>query len=306
MFSKRILIFYIYSAVAWSVVAISGCEKGMSMAELVPRKMHGWKAEGKDEIYNRDSIFDYINGAGEIYRAYGFRELLVRRFVKAGQPDIVVELFDMGSPGDAFGVFTQGRGGEGGDIGQGSEYRGSLLCFWKGNFFGCVFAEQETEAAKEAVLDLGRAIAGAIKVIGEKPRLLDYLPKEGLMERSVHYFHTYPSLNYHYYLASENILNLDESTEAVLAGYQPAEGKSYLLLVRYPDGKRAKGAFERFIGAYIPEAAHTGITQLENGKWTGAKVYQKFVIVAFDAPTRNYAEAWLEAVREKIATQVEE
>ena len=101
------------------------------MSELVPLEIHGWRAKAEDTIYSRQSIFDYMNGAGEIYRLYGFRELFVRRFVKAGQPDIVLELFDMGSPEDAFGVLSHGREGQGEDvaIGGDSEYDRGLLFF---------------------------------------------------------------------------------------------------------------------------------------------------------------------------------
>jgi len=274
-------------------------EKSMHMREFVPNEIYGWKAESEVGIYDRETIFDYIDGAGEIYLLYGFRNVMVFHLAKVGEPTIVVEIFDMGSPEDAFGVFSHAREGEEVGIGQGSEYRGGVLCFWKGNFFVCIFSERETPAAKKTVFDLAQKIAENIKVTGTKPQLLGYLPTEGLLERSVRYFHLHTSLNYHYFVASRNILKLNQKTEAVLGRYVP--GQSHLLCIRYQNQKQAKEALNSFLSSYLPEAKESGIAQIENDNWVAAKLEGVFVVVVFDAPTEASAQALLEAVRNKLS-----
>ena len=292
------------SVITICIATISMCsiinksEKSMHMREFVPSEIYGWKAQGELEIYDRETIFDYINGAGEIYLSYAFRKLMVFRLVKTSDPTIFVELFDMGSPEDAFGVFSHAREGEEIGIGQGSEYRGGLLCFWKSDFFVCIFSERETPAAKKAVFDLAEKIAKKIKVTGPKPKLLDFLPDKNLVNKSVRYFHLHTSLNYHYFVASQNILKLSPQTEAVLARYEP--GQSYLLCIRYQNQKQANEALNTFLNAYIPEEKESGIAQIENGKWVGAQLEGVFVVVVFDAPTKIYAQALLEAVSNKL------
>jgi len=273
-------------------------EKNMHMREFVPNEIYGWKAEGEVEIYDRETIFDYIDGAGEIYLLYDFRKVMVFRLVRTSDPTIFVELFDMGSSQDAFGVFSHARESEEIGIGQGSEYRGGVLCFWKGNFFVCIFSERETPATKKAVFDLAEKIAKKIKVTGVKPKLLDFLPDKGLADKSVRYFHLHTSLNYHYFVASQNILKLSPQTEAVLARYEPDQ--SYLLYIRYQNQKQAKEAFNTFLNAYIPEEKESGIAQIENGKWVAAQLEGAFVVVVFDAPTKDNAQAVLEAVSNKL------
>ncbi len=278
-------------------------ETAMRMNELVPRAMFSWTTQGTDETYNRKSIFDYIDGAGEVYLAYGFQELLVRNFANLDEPDepeITVELFDMGSSEDAFGIFSHSREGDEGKIGQGSQYQAGLLCFWKGRYFTCVLTKRETPSAKQAVLALGKAIADAIPKSGSKPQLLKFLPEEGLIQQSIRYFHTHPMLNYHYFVAAENILKLDASTSAVLARYQHAEGKSYLLLIDYPTPAQARAAYDSFLAGYMPEATNTGAAQIEDGKWTAVRVHigpDEHVAVVFDAPTHDRAKALLQAVQ---------
>ena len=278
----------------------------MRMNELVPREMHGWTMQGSDETYNRKTIFDYIDGAGEVYLAYGFKELLVRNFAnqdEPNEPEVTVELFDMGSSEDAFGIFSHSREGEEGEIGQGSQYQAGLLFFWKARFFVCVLAKQETPAAKQAVMALGEAIANAIPERGSKPRLLNLLPEEGLIQQSIRYFHTHPMLNYHYFVATENVLKLDANTSGVLAQYQHPEGKSYLLLIDYPTPSQAKAAYENFLASYMPEANNAGAVQTENGKWTAARMQvsrPKLIPVVFDAATLARTEALLGAVHKKL------
>ena len=292
-------------AVATCVTAILACanrkteREMMPMEEFVPSDMQGWRVQGEAETYDRETIFDYIDGAGEIYLMYDFQKVMAYRFTRTQEPDIVLELFDMGSSQDAFGIFSHAREGEDQGVGQGSEYRGGLLCFWKSKFFVCVSSERETPDAKQAVEHLARQVAGKIEVMGAKPEMLDYLPDQGLESNTVRYFHKHTTLNYHYFIASENILKLGPQTEAVLATYRPSG--AYLLGVRYPDREQAKEAFDSFLTAYIPEAKESGSAEIEDGKWVAAERDQAFVIVVFDSPTQAYAQDLIRAVEERIS-----
>lgn len=292
-------------AVVTCLAAILACavDKGdreiIGMREYVPSEMAGWKAQDEVETYDRESIFDYIDGAGEVYLMYDFQKVMVFRFTKAEQPNILLELFDMGSSEDAYGIFSHAREGEDQGIGQGSEYRGGLLCFWKSRFFVCILSERETPEAKKAVEALAGNVAEKIKLTGEKPDLLYYLPAEGLQISTVRYFHKHTALNYHYYTASENILKLRPQTEAVLGTYRPSG--AYLLCIRYPDCEEAKEALKSFLTAYIPEAGESGIAEIEDGKWVAAEQDKAFVTVVFDAPTKAYVQDLLRAVEDKIS-----
>lgn len=283
------------------IPSIPGVSAGAEvMLKFLPRQMHGWRTHGKAETYNRQTIYDYMDGAGEIYLSYSFRELLVQRYIKPGKPEIIVEIFDMVSGKDAFGVFShvQGRDDKEAGIGQGSEYRGGLLTFWKGRFFISILARRETPEAKKAVLLIGKAVSKAIGVDGEKPELLNYIAEEDFFPKGIRYFHTHAILNYHYYLSDENILNLGEHTDVILAQYK--DDRSYLLLVEYKNEKDAKAAFNEFINAYMPEVMQKATLQTEDSRWTVATLKQNFVIIILDAITQIHASSKLEAVRSKL------
>jgi hypothetical protein len=208
----------------------------------------------------------------------------------------------MSSAEEAFGIFTFETGGEDARVGQGSDYGGGLLRFWKGKFFVNVYAEQETPSTKHDVLEIAKAIARSLGQEGQKPKLIHYLPEEGLSERSIRYFHLHQSLNYHYFVSHQNILRLGEKTKAVLASYvlPQTKDKTFLLLIQYPAKKLAGEALQSFVKAYLPEATSEMAIQTENRKWVTALTYQEFLIVVLDAPFKEKAEELIQAARKKL------
>jgi hypothetical protein len=268
------------------------------LGEFLPQEINGWKAEGKDELYDPETIFDYIDGAGEVYRSYNFLHLLVRRYIKEGRPDMVADFFDMGKPREAFGVFTHDVEGEESGVGQGSTYKGGLLSFWKDRFFVSLYAEEETEETKEALLALGQKVDASIEDEGEKPEIIYCLPPEEIVEKSIHYFHNHIILNYHFFVADENILLLDQETEAALGTYE--EGNVRLLIIRYPQQERASAAYKSFIKHYMPDAQQGGVVQTEDAKWTAARINGSFVFLVFHAPSESYTLDMMERVEKKV------
>ena len=116
--------------------SLKGEEKGKMNQEIsLPSGAGAWKWDGKETTYDSKTLFKYIDGAAELYLAYGFQNLTVRRFEKSGQPPIIVELYEMASSEDAYGVFSFEHQDEDAGIGQGSEFGGGLLRFWKGKVF---------------------------------------------------------------------------------------------------------------------------------------------------------------------------
>jgi len=272
------------------------------MKKLLPLEIEGYKGDGKDQFYDRQTAFRYMDGALELYLRYNFRGLMVRRYLKTNHPPILVELFEMGSSEDAFGIFSYQTDEEEVGIGQDSDYGGGLLRFWKWRYFVNLFSERETPETKREILRLGEAIAKNIKQEGKKPKLIQFLPEEGLSERKIRYFHPHQILNHHYFIAHENILNLGEKTNAVLATYPYAgeKGKTFLLLIQYPDQTHAQKAFNRFSKAYMPEASTFKRVRTENGKWTSLRLKKNYIVVVFDSPSKDKAEELMEAVVKKL------
>ncbi len=257
-----------------------------AMVAFLPSAVNQWQPAEPYRKYAGREIFDYMDGAGEIYLAYGFRELLVQRYARPGQEEVLVEIFDMGSDRSAFGVNTymKGRGPEA-TVGQEGEYKSGLLTFWRSRYFVCVRVENEQGEAKAGVLETGRAISTAIGSDGTRPQILQYLPRGEYVPTTVRYLYRHEILNAHFYLSDANILDLDMQTEAVMARMKG--DRSVLLIVRYPGSGEAAEAFGKFCAAYMPDTKDEGIIRAENGKWTLCRRKADFLVLMFDARTKS-------------------
>lgn len=286
-----------------------GCTHlGVSFPRL-PAEVSGWRPAGPDRTYDANNLFDYIDGSAEVYRAFNVRRVLARHYVREGEPDIIADLFDMGSPADAFGAYHHDmREGEDIGIGQESEEMKGALAFWKGNYFVSLTAFDHTAAGRDAMRRLGRAVADAIPEAGAPPDIVQALPEAGMLRNHLHYFHGHLCLNIYYFLADGNPLNLDKTTEGVVARYAPpssgAGGASatphVVMVIRYPDADKARAAHLSFRRAYMPDADESGGVETENGTWAGTRLAGNYLIGVFDAPTRGHLQTVLREVDHQL------
>lgn len=287
---------------------IYAAEKNVMDAKLsLPSEIDGWKWDGKEERYDNKTIFKYIDGAGEVYLAYGFKSLITRRLEKPGMPLLTADIYEMGSSADAYGVFAFERQDEDVGIGQGSEFGGGLLRFWKGTYFVSVNAEGEGEDAEKAVLGLGRAIAASITTTGPLPQLISYVPDKsfGLAEKNIYFFRSHVLLNQRFFIAHQNILQLGQDVEAVLAEYRIGRQKAHLVLIRYPSEKKALDGLSSFAKAYLPEARGKKIVKTEDEKWAGATHYKEFVALVFGAASEADADSLLKAAEINLKGKIQ-
>jgi hypothetical protein len=278
------------------VLIMTNASHANSLKDLgarLPKQLKGWTAEPKDRLYDEETIYSYIDGGAELYKAYNMRQCLSRRYTTSKGPSIILDIFDMGTSDDAFGVFTHDTDGKAIDIGQDAHYRSGWLSFWKHRYFVSIYMEEETVAAEKAVKTLGRKVAARIAKKGFRPRILQKLPSEGLVSGSIRYLHHPIVLNYHFYISDENILNLAANTEAILANYQVGTESARLLLISYTNLKVAKKSLKDFSKHYLPDADKTGFAEIENRKFAAAFLKDKLLAIILESDSRRLAEKLL-------------
>jgi hypothetical protein len=264
--------------------------------KIMPPDISGWTRPAAPDIYTPGNLSKYIDGGAELYLSYNFKNALALKYTDAAGNEIEVDIFDMGSAPDAFGVFAHSRETIDNSVGQGSEYAAGLLTFWKDRYYVSILAYPETPAKKDVVFKLGRAIEAAIKGTGALPAIIGLLPAENLLPESVHYFHHYIWLNSFTFVSNENVLNIGNDTPAALGKYRQAGATLDLLLVRYPDAARAEAAASQFRQKLLDGAAD-GLRQTKEGRWTGLQVRGDLVSVVFSAPDAAAAKAVLAKIK---------
>jgi hypothetical protein len=266
-------------------------------SRLIPSKVGSWEASGKDAVYDRKTLYDYMDGGAEVTLAFDFRQVFARKYAGPGGKEISLDVYDMGSSAEAYGIFSCDREDPDAGIGQDSTYGFGLLRIRQGRYFMVVMSPDEGKDIDAAVLELGKAALPHLGPPGPNPPLVDILPPGGLKTGRTSYFHSEINLNNRFFVASENILGLGKSTECVFAEYGAGnESKGRLLIVAYPGRNDAEKARRSFLEAYLPEGRATGAARTESGTWTLARTHDRYLAVVFDAPTREQAEALEAAV----------
>jgi hypothetical protein len=325
--SPRIAFFLL--TIALMVSTSKGATGRMKVRKLnLPKTIGVWTRPDTPRVIDSGNIFEYMNGAGELYLAYRFNHLEVYEYKANGEKSILVEQYYMETSDDAFGLLSLDWGGEHVSFSDSPAktsnrsftsstralYGAGLLRVWSDNLYCRVMAFSETPASRQAVLTLGKTIAANRKSPPE-PELLKILPIDigmgwKLRNDRIGYFRSHLVLNSLYYLSHQNILNLDLSTEAVTVPYDSIDGKDrtrvQFLFVRYGDSGQAQQALDQFHKAYLPEHEKDFVAgsvresqsffKIEDG-WLGYKLHGPCIALVFECPDENSARMIIEQIQ---------
>jgi hypothetical protein len=84
-------------------------ETPVALSSLLPT-VEGMAQTGSPDTYYPESLFEYIDGAAEIYLSYDFKKLIVAEYANDDSSDsVVVEIYDMGNQKNSFGIYSAER-----------------------------------------------------------------------------------------------------------------------------------------------------------------------------------------------------
>lgn len=302
--------------------ALAESSKASSMNVTVPQSVGKWTLSGPAKRVEPKAIFDYMDGAGELYLGYRFKFLDVYEYKNLGESDILVELYWMESPDDAYGLLSGDWGGDTVDLASAPDrttpstaralYGAGLLRIWSGDLYARVMTYEESDASKQVVLAIGKAIAAG-RPESMAPRLIQALPQAvgsqfALRADRTVYLRSHLVLNSAYFLSSENVLDLGLDCELAAATYRRTSGADSqkpvrILLVRYPGEAAARKALAHFQKLYLSGKSSAvgdrGVVSIEDG-WTGFILSGRGLGLVFEAPDDQTARLFLESSKQAI------
>ncbi|MDR2056749.1 MAG: hypothetical protein LBP83_00390 [Dysgonamonadaceae bacterium] len=257
----------------------------------LPEHFMSYHATDKMNYIGKE-LYDYINGGAELYLSYGLASMTGCKYIGDNDlPQVTVEIYEMTSSFNAFGVYTQSRDKEEQDYGQGSQSFPDFILFWKDRYFVIVNTMEVTSESEKAIKYLAGLIDKSIPETGKIPPITRCLPEEGLVSAGFLYFHHYIWLNAYFFIADYDIININEKTDAILAKYGDANARSYLLIVEYPDEKEAMEACEHLRKKYAPELSATNfIVELEDETWFTVWIQGNKLGAIFNGSSRKQTE----------------
>jgi hypothetical protein len=274
-----------------------------------------------------EGIFEYMDGAGELYLGYRFECLDVADYETPEGPRILAELYRMATPDDAYGLLSTDWGGEHVELTAAPAprwpphalYGAGLLRLVCGNVYARIMADRETDASRRAVLDLGRAVAtGSPAVV--VPAMVGALPAAlpgdlTLRRERCVYFRSHLVLNSIYFVSHANILSLGSTVEAVAGRYErgPGSGQPGVLLVavRYESPVAAAAAQRSFFAAYLHDGGSPGGDPADGGVraawvedgWVACVRRSDVVILAFQGVDEAGARSAVSDVAAGVAAR---
>jgi hypothetical protein len=169
----------------------SGADIVLDTIMPAPSCTEGWTLDGKVTFFDKDTLFDRINGESELYFPYGFEKLAYARYENKQNPAIAVDadVYTMGSQLDAFGMFANYRRKDDADIAIGAQgtISSSQVFFYQDRYFVRLQATGTTSMSKDVFLACAEAISRNLPKSTGRPRELDVLDVPGVLTKSERY-----------------------------------------------------------------------------------------------------------------------
>jgi hypothetical protein len=150
-------------------------------------KPAGWTMSEAPQKYLPETLFEYINGGAESYLSYEFVELALGQYkTSAGKATMTVEIYDMGTPRNAFGIYGAERYSESRflPIGVQGYIEDGALNFLAGRYYIKLLSYEAGAETEGALKTFAAEILKGVKDVGAFPVPVTAFPKGDLIANS--------------------------------------------------------------------------------------------------------------------------
>jgi hypothetical protein len=187
MFHRKLKILFIVMGIfAW----LAASSWAIPLEPLVPKKdiPKEWTLIHGPQVYNEKTLFEHVNGQAELFLKYGFQKSVFAIYESKRDRgnQIEVDIYDMGSVIQAFGIFSRFRNEDRpGGFGSDSFLDDHSALFYKGRYFVMFYA---VELNPDLLRQFSTLISIKISDPSSPPKEISYFPKKGLKPGSIQYF----------------------------------------------------------------------------------------------------------------------
>jgi len=149
-----------------------------------------WSFQEEPQTYIPGTLFEYIDGASEAYLSYDFKELIVGNYQKKGsETTLTLEIYNMGTPLNAFGIFSSERFPESPEAGLGvaGYLEEEVLNFIAGPYYIKLICYNGQENTPQYLKLFASEVEKKIKDKGSLPDIFKCFPEEGRVKNSEKY-----------------------------------------------------------------------------------------------------------------------
>ena len=134
-----------------------------SLSGLFPPEINNLSLTGQIRTYTKNNLYEYVNGHAEYFISSGFVKLAVGEYSinSKDDPDVVIDIYDMGKSIHAFGILSDESGGKITDIHSGlTGFKTPQgLSFIKGQYYIKISSFSSTASPESFIESLDRRIS---------------------------------------------------------------------------------------------------------------------------------------------------
>ena len=152
----------------------------------------GWVLDGALEQYTPQNLYEKINGLAELFLSYDVVALTFASFAKPPDAEVVfdVSVYDMGTPTNAFGIFSVERSPDEPpvDVGRSGCRSDANFFIWQGRYYVKIIASDAGDELTKVGTALAAELTRSLPDSGEQVWGLRAMPRADRVPRSLRYF----------------------------------------------------------------------------------------------------------------------
>ncbi len=273
---------FVPSIILWVTLCLAFLQSGDSLAgpdvkKLLPDSaaVGEWQQK-REHSHTPDDLYNYINGAADLFLSYGFVELAGGTYLYGSeeQGTVIVDIYDMGEKLNAFGIFQSKRDPEVKllDIGAGAIGSEKYVFFYKDRFYVEIQSFVSSQKGSSAALKMAREVESKIPGDSSPPAELTYLPLVDQVSGSVLYI-------------TGGILGHGFLDRGLLCDYRVGNEAVQAFIAFFPSRDQAIKALSQYKN-YIDKSGEKWETRKDFGErsFTAQEPYHKTILVAQQGP----------------------
>jgi len=266
------------------------------LVRLLPESSEVAAARTGEQKFFSSDLYQYTDGAADAYLDYGMVAMVHQEY-KSSSTDVTLDIYNMGAPSNAFGIYAAESSPDYHFLPVGAEGYGTneILNFFQDDFYVKLSAFSDTEKTGPVLERIAQVVSRKIGPSAPMPEFLSLLPVQHLVAHSCKFVRKSP-------------LGHDFLAPAILATYAWGEKQTSLLISKAPDAKGAEqkvGQLRDYFGRSGKVAPQPGLAP---GAFSGSNQFEgeavffasgAYAILCLNPPPNP--EAFLKSVVERIA-----
>jgi hypothetical protein len=266
------------------------------LARLLPEPSEvGASRTGEQKFFSSD-LYEYSDGGADVYLDYGL-VVMVHQEYKTSSTDLTLDIYNMGAPSNAFGIYAAESSPDYHFLPIGAEGYGTneILNFFQDEFYVKLSAFSDTEKTGPVLERFAQVVSRRIGPPGPMPEFLSLFPTQHLVSHSCKFVKKSP-------------LGHDFLAPAIMASYAFGEKQTSLIISKALNAQGAAKKADQLrsyfgrTGKVVPQPGLVPGAFLGSNQFEGEAVFftsGSYAVLCLNPPANP--ESFLRSVIERIA-----